>query len=117
MDILGQFLQKSHLTAAKGKMRVAYADPGCELLEGIAMHQIRGNEHGGRASDAGHAVRDHGFVSRQGGKKRLGKGVDLVAAWWCDVLHWHVVELESVTQLGMIEGLFKEGDQYHDIVL
>ena len=26
MDILGQFLQKSHLTAAKGKMRVAYAE-------------------------------------------------------------------------------------------
>jgi hypothetical protein len=26
-------------------------------------------------------VRNHGFVSRQGGKKRLGKGVDLVATW------------------------------------
>ena len=53
---------ESHLTAAKGKMRVAYADPGCEFLEGIAMHQIRGDEHGGRASNAGQAVRDHGFV-------------------------------------------------------
>ncbi len=56
-------------------MRVAYADPGGEFLERIAMHQIRGYEHGGRAPDAGQAVRDHGLVSRQGGKKRLGKGV------------------------------------------
>src|SRR4030095_5557569 len=100
-----------------GKMRVAYTDPGCEFLERIAMHQIRSYEHGGRASDAGQAVRDHSFVSRQGGKKRLGKDVDLVAAWRCDVLNCHVVKLEIGTQLGMIQGLFKEGDQHRDVVL
>jgi hypothetical protein len=81
------------------------------------MRQIRSYEHGGRASNTGQAVRNHGFVSRQGGKKHIGKGVDLVAAWRCDVLNWHVVELEIITQLGMIQGLFKEGDQHRDVVL
>src|SRR5262245_47419329 len=98
-------------------MRVAYAYPGCEFLERIAMHQIRGDEHGGRASDAGQTVRHHGFVRCQGGKKRLGKSIDLIASWRCDVLNWHVVELEIVTQFEMIQGLFKEGDQHRDIIL
>src|SRR5215470_11883395 len=97
-------------------MWIAYADPGGEFLKGIAPRQIRRYEHSGRASDAGQAVRDHSFVSRQSGKKHLGKGVDLVAAWRCDVLNWHVVEFEMVKQLGMIKGLLKEGDKHYNIV-
>ena len=98
-------------------MRIAHPDPGSEVLEGIALHQIRRHEHGGGASNASQTVGHDCLAGSRAVKSvsvkaytwsRLGGAISSTGTWKTS---------KSLQNLWMIQRLFQQRNQHGNVVL